>query len=288
MAHADAMQQTCHRAFPLRRQVLTPASCRHYGKYLGASPKARQNLPQAELASHAGTCLNPVMNILLRCFCLFCLLTASTAMAYQDPAPVKQAIEDYLRIQTQGLPGKSSFSVGTIEPNNNLPPCQAFEVSLPPRSAAWGRTTATVRCLSDGGWKIYVPVTIRVVAEYLVSARDLAQGQPLGAGDIRQQSGDLGELPNGTLTNPAEAIGRIAIIAIPAGRPLRGSFLRQPPAVQQGQSVKIRSRGAGFEVFSEGRALNTVSDGQVAQVRLNNGQVLSGIARTGGIVEITY
>ena len=55
----------------------------------------------------------------------------------------------------------------------------------------------------------------------------------------------------------------------------------------QGQPVKVVSRGAGFQVANDGTALSTAGDGQPAQVRLANGQVLRGTARNGGVVEIT-
>ena len=76
---------------------------------------------------------------------------------------------------------------------------------------------------------------------------------------------------------------------MPAGRPLRGDMLRQAAAVQQGQNVSVISKGPGFQVTgSNGRALNTAGDGQIAQVRMANGHVVSGIARVGGVVEVSY
>jgi flagella basal body P-ring formation protein FlgA len=41
-------------------------------------------------------------------------------------------------------------------------------------------------------------------------------------------------------------------------------------------------------VSSEGKALNNASDGQVVQVRAASGQTISGIARPGGMVEVSY
>jgi flagella basal body P-ring formation protein FlgA len=72
------------------------------------------------------------------------------------------------------------------------------------------------------------------------------------------------------------------------GRPLRGDLLRLPMVVQQNQSVKVVSQGPGFQVTNEGRALNNGVEGQVVQVRLSNGQVVSGVARAGGVVAINF
>lgn len=223
---------------------------------------------------------------------LLCLVLAlswvAPVAARQDPAPVRKAVEEYLRVQTKGLPGQVSFTVGAIDPNNGLAPCSALEVAQAPGTRAWGRTTVAVRCAQEVGWSMFVPVQIRVVADYLVTGRPLAVGQVLGEADLGRQSGDLADLPAGILTDPQQAVGRTAAMSVPAGKPLRADMLRQALVVLQGQSVKVVSRGPGFQVANEGRAINSAADGQVAQVRLGSGQVVSGIARAGGVVEIGF
>ncbi|MBI4983841.1 MAG: flagellar basal body P-ring formation protein FlgA [Rhodocyclales bacterium] len=221
-------------------------------------------------------------------FLLLAVLFAAAATARQDPAAVRKAVDDYLRIQVKGLPGQASYSVGAFDPNNNLAPCAAFDVSLPSGSRAWGRTSLRVQCVEEGSWSVFVPVQIKVVAGYLTLARSLAAGQVIAAADLVVRSGDLAELPNGTLTDPQQAVGRAVTMAIQAGRPLRADMIRQVFVVQQGQNVKVISKGPGFQVANDGKALNNAAEGQVAQVRLQNGQIVSGIARNGAQVEVGY
>jgi len=227
----------------------------------------------------------------LRCglILLGTLLTAWTVFARQPPEPVKQAIEEFLRIQTKGLPGQVSFSVGQIDPQNGLTPCTAFEVSLPAGARAWGSTNVKVHCQSENSWDIFVPVKIRVIGDYLVTARSLNQGQVIAESDLARNRGDLANLPTGTLTEPSQALGKSLAQSVASGQPLRSDILRQPLVVQQGQGVKVLSQGPGFQVTGgEGRALNNAMDGQVVQVRMASGHVVSGIARPGGVVEVTY
>jgi len=227
----------------------------------------------------------------LRCglILLGTLLTAWTVFARQPPEPVKQASEEFLRIQTKGLPGQVSFSVGQIDPQNGLTPCTAFEVSLPAGARAWGSTNVKVHCQSENSWDIFVPVKIRVIGDYLVTARSLNQGQVIAESDLARNRGDLANLPTGTLTEPSQALGKSLAQSVASGQPLRSDILRQPLVVQQGQGVKVLSQGPGFQVTGgEGRALNNAMDGQVVQVRMASGHVVSGIARPGGVVEVTY
>jgi flagella basal body P-ring formation protein FlgA len=216
------------------------------------------------------------------------LLPVEPALAYQDPAPVKRAVEEFLRVETAGLPGKVSFSVGSLDPGNQLQPCAALEVGLPAGTRAWGRTHVSVRCRNEGGWSVFVPVQVKVVADYLVVARPLVQGQAVTAGHLVRRPGDLAELPAGILTDEQQALGQVALQSVAAGRPLRADMIRPPLAVQQNQTVKVVYSGQGFQVANEGRALNQAVAGQVVQVRLGNGQVISGIARGSGTVEVGF
>jgi flagella basal body P-ring formation protein FlgA len=220
-------------------------------------------------------------------FLLLALLAVSSH-ARQEPAEVKRVIEEFLRVQSRGLPGEASFTVGTIDPNNNLAPCPALEAFLPAGGRPWGRINVGVRCQVAGGWSIYVPAQVRVMGDYFVTARPLARGQAITAGDLARRKGDLAELPAGVVTEEAQAIGKTLNVGTQSGQILRTDTLRAPPAVQQGQSVRIVSKGKGFQVATEGKALNNAADGQVVQVRTASGQTLSGIARTGGTVEVTY
>lgn len=208
--------------------------------------------------------------------------------ARQEPAEVKRVIEEFLQVQTRGLPGQASFSVGTIDPNNHLAACPALEAFLPAGSRPWGRINVGVRCQAAAGWSIYVPVQVRVMGEYFVTARPLARGQAIAAGDLVRRSGDLAELPSGVVIEEAQAVGKTLNVSVQSGQILRSDILRAPPAVQQGQSVRLVSKGKGFQVATEGKALANAADGQVVQVRTASGQTISGIARTGGTVEVNY
>lgn len=219
---------------------------------------------------------------------LLCIGLTAAADARQDAVEVRRVVEDFLRMQSRGLPGEASFTVGTIDPNNNLAPCPALEAFLPAGGRPWGRINVGVRCLAEGGWSIYVPAQVRVVGDYFVTARPLARGQVIAAADLARRRGDLAELPAGVITEEAQAVGKTLNVSAQSGQILRSDILRAPPAVQQGQSVRIVSKGRGFQVAAEGKALANAADGQVVQVRTASGQTVSGIARQGGTVEVAH
>lgn len=221
-------------------------------------------------------------------FCFLWLTLPSPVIAQPGQTLLYKAVEDYLRTQTQGLPGKVSYRITPLDRRTQLSPCDAFEPFLPSGGAPWGRTTIGVRCLGPSAWTVYIQVQVSVFSNYLVATRPLTAGQAIGTSDFASRNGDLGLLPATVLIDAEQALGKTVRIGIAAGQPLRSDQLIAPWAVQVGQTVRTISRGSGFSVSSEGKALNNAVEGQMVQVRALSGQILSGIARAGGIVEVNY
>ncbi len=214
--------------------------------------------------------------------------TSATATAQQPPEPVQQIARAFLEQSTRGLPGEVSIDLGKLDANNQLPPCSALSAFLPAQARAWGQINVGVRCDSPVVWSVYLPARVSVTADYLVNARALRAGQIVGPADIGRKRGDLASLPDDTLTDPAQAQGYHTRHALAAGNALRASMLRIPDAVRQGQNVQVISTGEGFSVASEGRAMNNAAPGDAVRVRMPNGQVVNGTARTDGTVEIPF
>lgn len=196
-------------------------------------------------------------------------------------------IQTFLDEQTRSLPGKVSYSIGPIASPALIQQCQTIEVGASQGARSYGRTRVTVKCLAGARWNLLIPVQIKLMGEYVVTARPVAGGQVVGHDDLTSANGDLGELPDGVITDLAQAIGHVARINLPAGKPLRAELLKATLAIRSGQSVRVVSRGAGFTVTNEGVALNQAATGEVIRVRLPGGQVVSGKAKTDGEVEIT-
>lgn len=210
----------------------------------------------------------------------------SASLAQQAPAPVQAAVSRFLEAETTGLPGRVQISVAPLDARNQLPACVSLVPFLPAGTRAWGQISVGVRCDSPVEWTAYLQARVTVIGDYLVTARPLRAGQILGPADLIRREGDLAALPEGTLTDLAQASGQTTRFAIPQGSPVRGDMLRIPPAVRQGQAVQVTTVGAGFRVSTEGVALNNAAPGEAVRVRIGGNQVISGTARPGGAVEV--
>ncbi|HEV7816651.1 MAG TPA: flagellar basal body P-ring formation chaperone FlgA [Janthinobacterium sp.] len=218
----------------------------------------------------------------------FSAAAAAQTPARQDPSVLRNSVEQFLKIQTAGLPGEVAVTVGTIDPRLTLAACAAPQAFFAPGSRAWGKTTVGVRCSAPSPWTIYLQASVSVMADYVASAVPLAQGQAIVQSQLIVMKGDLTALPAGIATDMAQVIGRSANVSLPSGTPMRLDTLRSKPVVLQGQLVRMISSGAGFRVSAEARAIGSASEGQVVQVRTPAGQQITGVARNGGLVEVAF
>ena len=220
---------------------------------------------------------------------LLCQLMPAVAFAQpEDPQRIRQAAEDFLRKQSAGFSGESQITVGAVDNRLNLATCTNIEAFLPPGSKPWGKITMGVRCSSPVAWVVYLSASIKVSGDYYVTSGNVVQGQTITANDLMKVTGELSNLPSGAITNPNQAIGKSFNASVASGTVIKSDSLKSPMVVQQGQSVRVTSTGKGFQVATDGQALNNASEGQVAKVKILSGQVVSGIAKAGGVIEITY
>jgi flagella basal body P-ring formation protein FlgA len=217
-----------------------------------------------------------------------CFAQTAAAPARQNVNALRSVAEQFLLTQTAGLPGEVSVKIGAVDPRTALASCPVPEAFLQPGARAWGKTTVGVRCTAPSAWTIYLQAQVNVKAEYVAAAMPLAQGQAVEQGQLMLVKGDIASMPNGIITDMAQAVGRTPTVSLAAGTPLRLDTLRSKPVVQQNQAVRLVLNGNGFSVSSEGRAIGTAGEGQVVQVRTPSGTVVSGTAKAGGMVEVAF
>ena len=223
------------------------------------------------------------------------LLAALLALAVSAPAALGAAplplsgdarpvVEQFLSSQTAGLPGKVQFSIDAPL-SGSLPPCDALEAFLPAGTQLRGRVSVGVRCNAAPRWTRYVQARIAVMGTYQAAARQIEAGQALGPGDTVAREADLTTLPASVVVDAGQLAGQVALNRIAAGAPVRREQLRGVLLVQQGQTLKVVSRGPGFMVSTEGKAMAAAAAGALVQVRMQGGQLLTGTLGADGIVE---
>ena len=196
-------------------------------------------------------------------------------------ADIQTQLTDFF---TQRLTGFSDeVSVSLRNAQNLKLACDEPAFNTPGNSRLWGNITVLAQC---GNAKQYLQVNVQAIGEYVVAAAPIVRGSPIEAQSVTLMRGRLDQLPPRTMLTLAQAEDAISLRDVAIGQPLQLSMVRQSWRVKAGQKVVVIAQGEGFNINSEGQALNNASVAQSARVRMPSGQVVSGQVNADGNILI--
>lgn len=184
---------------------------------------------------------------------------------------LEQEVTSYL--DTAGFPARYQISISRLDPRLRLAACdQPLTPTLENSSQPTGRVTLRIRCEGSSPWSVFVPAQVNIYRHVVVTARPIKRNSLLQAADLTLAEQDVGNLRQGYLLDPAEAIGSLSIRALPAGQPLQPAQLKIPPAIRRGDRVVISARNGVINVRMPGEALGDGSVGEQIRVRNTRSQ----------------
>jgi flagella basal body P-ring formation protein FlgA len=112
-------------------------------------------------------------------------------------------------------------------------------------------------------WRVLILLfPTAALGDSLVAARVIKAQTPLVAEDVMLVAADI----PGALTDPAQAIGQEARVAIYPGRPVLGDSLGPAAMVDRNQIVPLIYQTGGLAIRTEGRALSHGAEGEIIEV----------------------
>ncbi len=217
------------------------------------------------------------------------VITCALGGLLLSQAATHQAMAADLSVQVnqffqQQYPDKESQVKVVIKtPQNQWPQCDMPEITLPANARPWGNISLSVRC---DGVRRFIQTQVQVSGHYAVAARQLAAGEKMTLQDIKMKQGRLDTLPPGALLEPNFAQGAVSLRQINAGQPLTRNMLRRLWIIKAGQDVQVLALGEGFNVNSNGKAMNNAAIQDNVRVHMASGQIVNGTVADDGTVHI--
>ncbi|WP_152221934.1 flagellar basal body P-ring formation chaperone FlgA [Pseudomonas sp. SCB32] len=196
-------------------------------------------------------------------------------------------VEDYL--QSSAIEARYEIEVARIDPRLRLAECdkdltQALESPAQPV----GRVTVRVRCDGSSPWTVFVPATVKLYRQVVVTTQPLKRDHVIDAADISVVERDVGPLTQGYLTDPQRVIGLKLKRATVNDQVLAPVFLEQAEAIRKGDQVVIRARTSAINVVMPGEALSDGVPGQQIRVRnLRSQRIVKARVVEPGAVEVS-
>ncbi|HVI60439.1 MAG TPA: flagellar basal body P-ring formation chaperone FlgA [Luteimonas sp.] len=215
---------------------------------------------------------------------LLAALVAGAACApARAQAPPAQPLDEIGAAAIAALgAGDAQAAEAVLDPALRLARC-----SRPLQAVASGPSTAQVRCADDPGWRLYVPVRVRRVADVVVLRSPAASGVPITADQLVVQRRDVGATDAPAFADPAALVGRVPNRALAPGVVPTEADLALGAPLRRGDPVVLVSRTGGVEVRMPGRALGAARAGGVVAVENpSSHRLLRGRLVAEGVVEL--
>ncbi len=204
----------------------------------------------------------------------------------QDPQSLAKLAHDFLQQHAKTMSGEAEITVSPPNPQLRLASCITAQAFLPVGSKLWGRMNIGIRCQQGASWQVYLQAELKIKTSHVVSKQALPAGHQVQAEDLQLVTTELPQFSSGLLLKSEQILGKTLSMPIAAGAMFRQETLKAPTIISQGQSVKIVSKGDGFQISTEGLALNQASAGQLVRAKVASGQVVQGFAVEQGYIEL--
>lgn len=213
---------------------------------------------------------------------LLLLLAPLSALAGQDWTRARREAEAQLRQQQAGQ--ELIVRWETADPPS-LPACSRLDYQWP--DSLRGKVFVQVFCRSGQRWNARLPAWVSRVGLLAFAREALPREHAISEADIEWRRSELALFPEDALSDASQLHGRLVRQAVAAGQPVRLSQLRSAPVIMRQQQVRLRVRTASFSITSEGVAQNEAGVGERVRVRTPGGQIVEGVAREDGVVEVS-
>jgi flagellar basal body P-ring formation protein FlgA len=127
----------------------------------------------------------------------------------------------------------------------------------------------------EGGVQVPVPLA------------PIGAGQVITSDNLVLQNTPSNQVFKSTVQNPVQAVGQVALRALPAGQPLNTLHLKTPSAVTQGTTVQLVFEKPGLALRAFGRALENANVGESIRVlNVATKSTLMGTVKAPGVVQV--
>jgi flagellar basal body P-ring formation protein FlgA len=223
----------------------------------------------------------------LRVFLGMTVFLSSLGVLAQEASPKPVVIETarlWLNDALANLPKtiksplRMVLVLGELDSRLHLAPCSRVEPYLPVGVRLWGKARIGLRCL-DGAikWNVFLPITVHAFGPAWVVKNGISAGATLTEDDAMEAEVDWSESPSPILSKSSQWVGAMATTALSTGQVLRQVSIKPAQVFQVGAQVRVLAQGPGFTITSDGQAMSAGVVGQLTQVKMESGRILSGV-----------
>lgn len=168
----------------------------------------------------------------------------------------------------------------------DLPTCpQTMGFRLLGSDKPGGWLLLRVQCPAAGGWVHNVQFRVSRTLQYVSAARNLMPGHVLVADDLVLAEGDSARLVGQVAQNLDAVLGQELRRPIAQGSPVPLNSLRPLTVIRQGNKISLTIKGPGFEIETEGQAMDNAPIGGAVRVLVRENTVIPATVIAPGVAQ---
>lgn len=232
----------------------------------------------------------PLLTAIFWLLLLYQPMAMAAGHSRQSLEAIRSAAASFLKHQRWHSPGKLQIHTGQLDPRLRLHRCsKKLQAFMPPGSRRSGNTSVGIRCTDHKPWKLYVPVSIKLIGRVFASANYLPRGTVIQATDLKRVEYDLARLQQGYFSTADKIIGKVLKQAVPGGGIITPAHLSRPRLVRRGESVIIMAKASGIEIRMKGKALTDGAAGELVRVKnIKSQRIIEGTVEHDGIIRVPF
>ena len=216
-------------------------------------------------------------------------VAAGMESGFQSHESILSLARTFMEDYSRNINGEAAeIQVDRLDPRLHLHGCDRdLEAFLPNGGRTTGNTTVGVRCPGSKPWSLYVPVTVNVFKNVVVTSSALPRNTILERSHLKMAKRNLAKLPQGYFVDPDRLVGMKLKRNLNAGLPLTPTMVKAQTVIKRGQRVMLVSRSRGISVRMQGKALANGAMGELVRVKnLSSKRIVEGTVTSAGEVLI--
>lgn len=212
------------------------------------------------------------------------LVNNSIAQSLMNHDEIENKIHKYIKTQLTPSPyNKTEIIISQIDRRKQLINCpNPITLNIVGKRGLQRTNTVNVSCI--GSWRIFVPVTIKVLSPIVTSTKNLAHGELLDSSNMSISYLDTSLIIGQTVTDIKEVLGAKVKRYIQRGRPILSNLVCM---VCKNEQVAIAVTNGSLKIRSAGVALSDGSKGQKISIKNNSsGRIIEAVVVAVGHAEI--
>lgn len=221
---------------------------------------------------------------------LLASISHADELSWTAPEQIESVAYDYvvaaIKQQEKNI-SRFEVQVTRLDRRLKLPPCEDPPMAESKRSSRFiGSIVLQVSCQKPG-WRIHVPVIVRLFREVLVAAERLSRNTLLSTSHVMLSERDLSRIRPNFLHSSADAVGKSLRRSVSQGTVITQGMLQEQELIKRGDSVIIVATKKGLSVRMPGVALMSGTLGNQIKVRnVHSRRIVKGWITAAGEIRV--